>query len=74
MREDVFTCDVCEKSTSSPTVQKVWTKIELLVPYGMCRVATNIDLCPECQDNVFLYLKSMKAGATADKEVRKTFL
>ncbi len=74
MREDLFTCDVCEKSTSSPMAQKVWTKIELWVTCGMCRVARNIDLCPECQDNVFLYLKSMNAGATADKEVRKTFL
>jgi len=74
MKEDVFTCDVCEKSTTSPMVQKVWTQVELKVACGMSRITRTIDLCPECQDTVFSYMRSMNEDATKGKESRKTFL
>lgn len=74
MKEDVFTCDACEKSTSNPQVQKVWTQITLWVQCGMARIARTIDLCPECQDQVFIYLRSINLDATKGKTERKSIL
>lgn len=74
MREDVFTCDVCEATTTSPQYQGVWTQIQLKPQYGVVRVTRTIDMCPSCQDTVFSYLKSLNMDATKGKENRKTFL
>lgn len=74
MKEDVFTCDICERSTSNPQVQRVWTQIELKVTCGMARISRTIDMCPECQDTVFSYMRSMSEDATKGKESRKSFL
>ena len=74
MKEDVFTCDACERETANPQAQKMWVQVQLWVQCGMARIARTIDLCPECQDRVFSYLRSINQDATKGKAERKSIL
>jgi len=67
MKEDIFTCDVCEKSTTSPMAQKIWTTIRLNIQSGVARIGRTIDLCPTCQEYTFLCLKDLNKGISERK-------